>query len=73
MLIDKANEKGMPIEINMHSFGNKHQFWPEFWEIARNKDSKIIIGLDAHSPDELEKRKKRGDALFINKKGDDIE
>ena len=73
MLIDKANEKGMPIEINMHSFGNKHQFWPEFWEIARNKDSKIIIGLDAHSPDEMEKRKKRGDALFINKKGDDIE
>lgn len=64
-LIDKANEKGMPIEINIHSFGDKHHFWLDFWELARNKDSKIIIGLDAHSPDELEKRRALGENFLV--------
>lgn len=55
-LIDKAKEHNMPLEINMHSLEDKPHFWPEFWEIAKKKDSRIIIGLDAHSPEELEKR-----------------
>ena len=58
-LIDKAKEQNMPLEINMHSLEDKHHFWPEFWDIAKKNGSRIIIGLDAHSPEELEYRRSK--------------
>lgn len=62
-LIDKAKEHNMPLEINMHSLEDKHHFWPEFWDIAKEKGSQIIIGLDAHSPGELDKRRVKSEPI----------
>ena len=49
----------IPFEVNMSSVMNSCKkkkegyFWPEFWSLAPD-DAKIIYGLDAHSPEELE-------------------
>ena len=50
-IVECAVRKAVPLEINFSSMKNQHQYWPEFWAIAR--EAKQITGLDAHSIDEL--------------------
>lgn len=48
-------EMQIPLEINMHSYGHKTQFWPQFWNL-KTEDEQIIYGLDAHSIEEISTR-----------------
>ena len=57
-IIQTAAENNVPLELNMHSVAMKHQYWPEFWE-SLLPESKVLVGLDAHSVDELERRYER--------------
>ena len=62
-IIWAATEKHVPIELNMHSVAVKRHYWPEFWNTLL-PESKIIIGLDAHSISHLERRFERGRQWF---------
>lgn len=48
-------EKDIPLEINLHSYGHRTQFWPPFWAV-QPKEEKTLFGLDAHSIDEIDLR-----------------
>lgn len=50
-IVECAMRKAVPLEINISSMKNAHQYWPEFWKIA--EEAKQITGLDAHSIDEM--------------------
>ncbi len=49
-----ANEYDIPLEINLRGmrFGKQYPN-PDFWKIAGEEQSKVIIGCDAHFPEEL--------------------
>ena len=42
-------------DINMSSFKHRHSkyFWKEFWTLAEKEGAKTIVGLDAHSTEEM--------------------
>ncbi len=48
-----ALSSGTLLEINMSSLERKQHYWKEFWQIAQKTGNKKIVGLDAHSPQEL--------------------
>ena len=54
-----CRENGIPMEYNLHDrylspvTGRKSYPHPEFFEIAAQEDVHIIIGLDAHEPEEI--------------------
>ena len=50
----KANEFHMPLEINLRGIRTGKQY-PNaaFWKIAGEENCKVIIGCDAHEPEEL--------------------
>lgn len=59
MICQAAKEAHMPIEYNLlglndemrgHSRGYPH---PDFWRYIRKWDNDVIIGVDAHDPDQL--------------------
>ncbi len=52
-IISAAKEKGIPLEQNRASKREKHQYWPEFWDMAERIGIGIIQGIDAHDPQEL--------------------
>ena len=55
-LIDKAALKGVPLEVNMSSYKHRRSkyFWKEFWALAKERGAKTIVGLDAHSTEEMQ-------------------
>ena len=52
-IVLKSQSCGIPLELNMHSIAVKHYYWPEFWRMV---SSPVMVGLDAHSKDELIRR-----------------
>ena len=62
-ILEKAEELQMPIEINVNGLrkpqieynkGFRHQYPHEdFWRLAKEYDVKIIVGIDAHFPNEM--------------------
>ena len=54
-IIAAARAKDIPLELNMHSADRTYQFWPEFWELL-SPENRTVVGLDAHAPEELERR-----------------
>ena len=54
-IIKASMQREIPLELNMHSVAYKNQYWPEFWQLISPK-TKTIVGLDAHSVDEMERR-----------------
>ena len=55
-LIKKAVRKSVPLEVNMSSCKHRHSkyFWKEFWTLAEKEGAKTIVGLDAHSTEEMQ-------------------
>ncbi|MBR3307810.1 MAG: PHP domain-containing protein [Lachnospiraceae bacterium] len=51
-IINTAKQKGVVLELNETSKRHKHQYWKEFWELNADQ-CPVVIGLDAHSPEEL--------------------
>jgi histidinol-phosphatase (PHP family) len=49
-----AKEKGIPLELNCVGV-KKNRCYPNdrFWRIASDVGNSVIIGVDAHSPEEL--------------------
>ena len=47
-----AQDKCIPLEINMSSMKHKWYYWPQFWKLIPS-DIQVITGMDAHSVDEL--------------------
>lgn len=46
-----ANEAGLPLEINFLGIGEKRWYpRPDFWKIAGEEGSRVILGCDAHEP-----------------------
>lgn len=52
-IIDAAVEKNIPLEMNESSKLEEYRYWPEFWNLAKERGAKTIYGLDAHSVSEL--------------------
>ena len=63
----------MPLEYNVLGV-KEDRFYPvdEFWRVAASVGNKVIIGCDAHRPDDvanpefLEKTKKKADAFGLD-------
>ena len=54
ILLDVMKKKELPIEININGLRDKiHYPNQEFIKLAANQNLKFIIGVDAHSPEEL--------------------
>ena len=56
-IIQSCSKADVPMEINMHSINCKGYYRPEFWKLL-TPDNKTIIGLDAHSIEEMQYRYK---------------
>ena len=67
-ILEAAERLDMPIEININGFNRgrtkynlgERYFYPieDFWKLAKDYNVKIIIGVDAHSPEDLKNRYK---------------
>lgn len=53
-IISTAGKHGLILEQNETSKRHKHHYWEEFWKMNEGR-CQIVIGLDAHSPEELVK------------------
>ena len=53
-LCDAARRYNMPVELNLHGFAT-NRYYPSktFFEIAAKVGNKVILGVDAHAPEEL--------------------
>lgn len=53
-LLEFMKEQGYPIELNMLGAVQSRNYPNEtFWELAREIGNQVIIGIDAHSPEQL--------------------
>jgi histidinol-phosphatase (PHP family) len=53
-LCRKANEFGLPLEINLLGLGEGRSYpYPPFWKIAAEEGCRAIIGCDAHRPENV--------------------
>lgn len=53
-LLEFMKEEGYPIELNMLGAVQNRNYPNEtFWELAREIGNQVIIGIDAHSPEQL--------------------
>ena len=53
-LCRKANEFGLPLEINLLGLGEGRSYpYPPFWKIAAEEGCRAIIGCDAHKPENV--------------------
>ena len=53
-LCRKANEYGLPLEINLLGLGDGRSYpYARFWEIAASEGCKAVIGCDAHRPENV--------------------
>ena len=57
-IISAAVKKDIPLEINMHSIRCKGHYWKQLWDKV-TEDVKVIVGLDAHSLSDMERRYER--------------
>ena len=49
-----ANSCGMPLELNLLGLAGKRNYPnPLFWEMAAEENCKVVLGMDAHSPEFL--------------------
>ena len=68
-LIACAIECDMPLEINMLGLRTGRHYPAErFWKIAKEYSPKVILGADAHSPQDLAEPKNVNQALLFAKK-----
>lgn len=51
-IINACIDNHIALEVNKSSQKNKKYFWSEFWELANNYKN-IVIGYDAHNPEEI--------------------
>lgn len=53
-LCKEAKQVGMPLELNLSGF-NWNRYYPSrrFWEIAAEEGCQVVLGVDAHFPEEL--------------------
>lgn len=62
-IFEAANRLNMPLEINVNGMnrskveynnGTRYQYpIKDFWELAKEYNVKVIVGIDAHSPDNM--------------------
>ena len=52
-IIHAAQKHMIPLEKNVSSMTQKHHFWQQFWASVPS-DVQKIIGVDAHSVQELD-------------------
>ena len=53
-LCRKALETGTPLEINLLGLaGGRHYPNPDFWKIAAKVGNEVVLGTDAHRPEQL--------------------
>lgn len=55
MICEKAKEMNIPVELNL-SGSYKNDNYPNkiFWEIAKETEVKVVVGVDAHNPKHFE-------------------
>ena len=58
-LVDELKKIDIPLEYNFYGyFDKRHYPNPEFWQLAKERDCKTVIGLDAHNPKVMEDKKR---------------
>ncbi|MBR3738042.1 MAG: histidinol-phosphatase [Eubacterium sp.] len=58
-LLDELKKIDIPLEYNFYGyFDKRHYPNPEFWQMAKEKGIKTVIGLDAHNPKVIEDKKR---------------
>ena len=68
-LVMAANDTETPLEINLLGLRTGRHYPNErFWEIASRYSPKVIIGTDAHSPEQLKCKEFENKALQLAKK-----
>ena len=67
-LCRKALETGTPLEINLLGLaGGRHYPNPDFWKIAAKVGNQVVLGTDAHRPEQLLDRATEARALRMVK------
>lgn len=68
-LCREANSCGMPLEINILGLvEGKHYPNPRFWEIAAEEGCSVVLGRDAHKPEQILDTRSEEKALEIVKR-----
>ena len=58
-MLTELKKLDIPLEYNFYGyFDNRHYPDKEFWKMAKEKDCKVVIGLDAHRPCVIEDNKR---------------
>ncbi|MBR1762598.1 MAG: histidinol-phosphatase [Eubacterium sp.] len=58
-MLTELKKLDIPLEYNFYGyFDNRHYPNPDFWKMAKEKDMKVAIGLDAHNPKVIEDKKR---------------
>lgn len=62
IICEKAKEKKLPLEFNLggiraNSWGRSGYPCPSFWQVAAKVGNEVIIGIDAHDPQEIKNTK----------------
>ncbi len=64
-----SNETQTPLEINLLGFrSNRHYPDPRFWEIAGEENCQVVLGMDAHAPEEFSDTQGLPEAMAIVEK-----
>ncbi len=57
-MAEELNKLDVPIEFNFLGFSDKRNYPnDEFWKIVSKTGNRVVIGLDAHSPDVYDDKK----------------
>ncbi len=68
-LIETAEKTHTPIEINLLGISNKRHYPDDrFWALCRGRKVKVILGSDAHAPEDVVRPEAEKEALNIIKK-----
>lgn len=63
-IIKETNRMKLPLEINMASLETKDAYRKEFWDLVPESMNRII-GLDAHSVEQMERRMRCEDTIVL--------
>jgi histidinol-phosphatase (PHP family) len=71
IILEACKKTGMPVEYNLGGVRNHYYDlsypYPEFWKIASEIGNEVMIGIDAHNPDDFQDKLRIKEAISFLK------